>query len=151
MAALMVLLASWFVLRGMGVVGIVPLATWQHSAVYALAVMFVFTGTAHFNKMKHDLARMIPSGFPQPLLIVYATGVLEFLGAIGLLVSSIVAAHADAAVLHRAFVVVDKTIEDIGKGGSGRVLWPDHYFIRTGRKLEVYSPFPILFESSGDI
>jgi uncharacterized membrane protein len=58
--------------------------SWQHSALYALAVMFVFTATAHFNKMKHDLAQMIPSSFTCPLLIVYITGVLELLGAAGL-------------------------------------------------------------------
>jgi uncharacterized membrane protein len=46
--------------------------------------MFVFTATAHFNKMKHDLARTIPAYFPRPLLIVYITGVLELLGAAGL-------------------------------------------------------------------
>jgi len=34
--------------------------------------------------MKHDLAEMIPSSFPRPLLIVYITGVLELLGAAGL-------------------------------------------------------------------
>jgi len=60
------------------------LASWQHSALYALVVMFVFTATAHFNKMKHDLARMIPPYFPRPLLIVYITGALELLGAAGL-------------------------------------------------------------------
>jgi hypothetical protein len=32
------------------------LASWQHSALYALAVMFVFTATADFNKVKHDFA-----------------------------------------------------------------------------------------------
>lgn len=57
------------------------LASWQHSALYTLVVMFLFTATAHFNKMKHDLARMIPTYFPRPLLIVYVTGVLELLGA----------------------------------------------------------------------
>jgi uncharacterized membrane protein len=36
--------------------------------------------------MKHDLARMIPSYFPQPLLLVHTTGVLELLGAAGLLI-----------------------------------------------------------------
>ena len=46
--------------------------------------MFVFTASAHFNKMKYDLARMIPSYFPRPLLIVYITGLLELLGAAGL-------------------------------------------------------------------
>jgi len=34
--------------------------------------------------MKHDLAQMIPSSFPRPLLIVYITGVFELLGAAGL-------------------------------------------------------------------
>jgi len=48
-------------------------------------VMFIFTAAAHFSKMKHDLARMIPAYFPRPLLIVYVTGILELLGAAGLL------------------------------------------------------------------
>ena len=85
MAVLIVLFASWLIFRGIGAVGVGALATWRHSAVYALAVMFVFTGIAHFNKMKHDLARMIPSALPKPLLLIYITGVLEFLGAVGLL------------------------------------------------------------------
>ncbi len=65
--------------------GVHALASWQDSARYALVVMFIFTATAHFNKMKHDLARMIPPYFPRPLLIVYITGVLELLGAAGLM------------------------------------------------------------------
>jgi len=48
--------------------------------------MFAFTATAHFNQMKHDLAKMIPSYFPAPLLLVYITGIFELLGAAGLLV-----------------------------------------------------------------
>ena len=43
-------------------------------------------GVAHFNKIRHDLARMVPSSFPQPMLIVHITGVCEFLGAAGLLI-----------------------------------------------------------------
>jgi uncharacterized membrane protein len=82
---LIVLLSAWLVFRAAGAAGVHVLASWQHSALYALAVMFVFTATAHFNKMKHDLARMIPSSFPRPMLIVYITGVLELLGAAGLL------------------------------------------------------------------
>jgi uncharacterized membrane protein len=85
MLVLIVLLAAWLVLRAIGAAGVNALASWQHCALYALAVMFVFTATAHFNKMKHDLARMIPAYFPRPLLIVYVTGVLELLGAAGLL------------------------------------------------------------------
>jgi len=85
MAVLIVLFASWVIFRGMGAVGVHALASWRESACYALAVMFVFTATAHFAKMKHDLVKMVPSFFPQPLLLVYVTGVLEFLGAVGLL------------------------------------------------------------------
>ena len=84
MVVLIVLLAAWLVFRAIGGAGVQALASWQHSALYALAVTFVFTATAHFNKMKHDLAQMIPSYFPRPLLIVYMTGVLELLGAAGL-------------------------------------------------------------------
>jgi uncharacterized membrane protein len=87
MAVLIVLFASWAIFRGLGALGVDALSTWRHSAVYALAVMFVFTAVAHFNKMKHDLARMIPSIFPQPMLLIHITGVLEFLGALGLLLS----------------------------------------------------------------
>jgi uncharacterized membrane protein len=85
MAVLVVLFASWLVFRGIGALGVASFASWQDSARYALAVMFVFTGIAHFNKMKHDLARMVPEVFPQPLRLIYITGALEFLGALGLL------------------------------------------------------------------
>jgi len=84
MLVLIVLLTAWLIFRGMGAAGVHVLASWQHSARYALAVMFVFTATAHFNNMKHDLAQMIPSYFPRPLLTVYITGFLELLGAAGL-------------------------------------------------------------------
>ena len=86
MIVLFVLFGAWLLLRGVGALGVTPLATWHDSGRYALAVMFVFTGVAHFNKLRHDLARMIPSFFPQPMLIVYITGVCEFLGAAGLLI-----------------------------------------------------------------
>ncbi len=84
MLVLIVLLASWGVLRGIGTAGVHALASWQDSARYALIVMFIFTASAHFNRMKHDLARMIPAYFPRPLLIVYITGILELFGAAGL-------------------------------------------------------------------
>src|SRR6266568_2295688 len=76
---------------------VVPGVAWNRSAggnracylaalaCYAFAFIFVFTGTAHFNRMKDDLVRMVPALFPRPLLLVYFTGVLEFVGAAGLL------------------------------------------------------------------
>lgn len=84
MAVLFILLASWLVFRGVGALGVSALVSWQDSARYALSLMFFFTAATHFNKMKHDLARMVPAMFPHPMLFIYLTGVLEFLGALGL-------------------------------------------------------------------
>ena len=89
MVVLGVLLISWLIFRAIGAVGVTSLATWHDSARWALAAMFAFTATAHFNKMKHDLAQMIPSYFPAPLLLVNITGIFELLGAAGLLVSKV--------------------------------------------------------------
>jgi uncharacterized membrane protein len=49
--------------------------------------MFLFTALAHFNSMRHDLARMLPPFVRQPLNVIYFTGICEILGAIGLLIS----------------------------------------------------------------
>jgi len=86
MAVLILLLASWLILRGAGALGVHALATWQDSARYALSLMFVFTGVAHFNRMRHDLVKMVPPSVPQPMAAIYLTGVLELMGAAGLLV-----------------------------------------------------------------
>jgi uncharacterized membrane protein len=89
MTVLVVLLVLWMVFRGIGVLGVSALASWQASARYALVVMFAMTASAHFTGMKHDLERMVPRIFPRPMWIVYLTGVFEFLGAAGLLVSKL--------------------------------------------------------------
>ena len=85
MLVLILLLVAWGILRALGATGVHALGSWQDSSRYALVVMFIFTATAHFNKLRHDLARMIPKYFPRPLLLVYITGVLELLGAAGLM------------------------------------------------------------------
>ena len=86
MVVLGVLLASLLLFRGLGVLGVDALSTWQLSAAWALAVMFLFTASAHFTKTKEDLIAMVPEAFPRPRFLVYFTGVLEILGALGLLV-----------------------------------------------------------------
>ena len=50
----------------------------------ALAALFVMTGVAHFI-VTEPMAEMVPPPFP-PVATVLATGVLEIVGAIGLLV-----------------------------------------------------------------
>ncbi|RUO66268.1 Uncharacterized membrane protein [Pseudidiomarina planktonica] len=60
--------------------------TWQHSLRLSVAVVFVTTGIAHFTELKHDMLAMLPSPVPKQMWIIYATGLLEFAGAIGILV-----------------------------------------------------------------
>jgi uncharacterized membrane protein len=52
----------------------------------ALAIMFFLASSAHWGKRRLDLIRMVPPVFPQPDLLITITGVLEIIGAIGLLV-----------------------------------------------------------------
>src|SRR5260370_41303965 len=85
MIVLIVLFGTWLAFRGIGALGYPAFATWHDTARYALAVMFTFTGVSHFTKLKHDMVRMMPAIFPKPLLLVYITGVLELLGALGIL------------------------------------------------------------------
>ena len=79
---------SWcrWLFRGLGVLGVGLFSTWQVSAAWALAVMFLFTASAHFTKTREDLIGMVPKAFPNPRFLVHLTGVLEVLGAVGLLV-----------------------------------------------------------------
>jgi uncharacterized membrane protein len=86
MRVLIVLIASLVTFRALGALGISIFATWMDSTRFALAVMFLFTSSAHFTKMRHDLARMMPAVFPNPMGLVYFTGVCEILGAVGILV-----------------------------------------------------------------
>jgi uncharacterized membrane protein len=82
---LVILFGSLLLFRGLGALGVSIFNGWMESTRYALTVMFLFTSTSHFNKMRHDLARMMPSIFRNPMPLVYFTGVCEILGAIGIL------------------------------------------------------------------
>lgn len=86
MLVLFVLILSLLIFRGLGFLGVSLFNNWMDSTRFALAAMFLFTSTAHFNKMRHDLARMMPKAFPNPMPFVYLTGVFEVLGAIGILI-----------------------------------------------------------------
>jgi uncharacterized membrane protein len=89
MAPLMVLFVSWALMRLLGVVGIGVFGSGRLDLTYALTVMFLFTASAHFTPMKEDLIRMVPARVPWPRQIVALTGVLEALGALGLLIPSL--------------------------------------------------------------
>lgn len=59
MIVLAVLFLSMLIFRGIAAAGVSVLATWTDSERYGLAVMLVFTGIIHFNKMRHSLVRML--------------------------------------------------------------------------------------------
>jgi uncharacterized membrane protein len=99
MLVLMVLFGSWLIFRGVGALGVSAFATWHDTARYALATMFTFTGISHFTKLKDDMVKMMPAIFPKPLLLVYITGVLELLGAVGLLLPATRAAAGICLIL----------------------------------------------------
>lgn len=89
MVALLVLVVSLLLLRGIGAAGVAVLNSWQNAALGALSVLFVFTGVAHFNRMRHDLVKMVPGFIPNPMAFIYFTGICEILGAIGLLIPQV--------------------------------------------------------------
>jgi uncharacterized membrane protein len=84
MIVLFVLLISLLLYRAIGALGVAALETWAGATRYALATMLVFAASAHFTKMKNDLVRMMPEWIPQPLALIYFTGICEVAGAIGL-------------------------------------------------------------------
>jgi uncharacterized membrane protein len=85
MAPLVVLIAGTLVSWLLGRLGVELFASWPAAVRGGLALMFLFTAAAHFNSMRHDLARMLPPALPRPMAWIYFTGVCEILGAFGLL------------------------------------------------------------------
>lgn len=80
--------------RLLGAVGVRRFADWRTSTAHGLAVMLVFTGAAHFvpdsvtvMPSHGDMVAMVPPFVPFPSQAVYATGVLELLGALGLVLA----------------------------------------------------------------
>jgi len=88
MVVLIVLFASLVVFRVLGFAGVTRFDSWLVSARVSLATMFVFTAMSHFTRMRKDLIAMVPPALPRPDVLVFATGLAELAGAIGLLFPS---------------------------------------------------------------
>ncbi|WP_329004474.1 hypothetical protein OHA18_13870 [Kribbella sp. NBC_00709] len=81
--------------RALGALGVRRFATWPSAAAHAMAVMLLFTASAHFVPAdvtvmpNHaDMVRMVPPFLPYADALVYLTGVLELLGAAGLVIAA---------------------------------------------------------------
>ena len=86
MLVLLILVASILIFRALGFAGVSALASWAAAVRDGLAVMLLFTASAHFTPMKEDLIRMTPRWVPRPRAMVFFTGLCEIAGAIGLVV-----------------------------------------------------------------
>jgi uncharacterized membrane protein len=87
MVVLVVLLVSLVLFGGLGSLGVGALSTWHEVVAWALATMFLFTASSHFvARTREDLIAMVPGVFPKPALLVSLTGLLEGLGAVGLMI-----------------------------------------------------------------
>jgi uncharacterized membrane protein len=87
MAPLITLLVGSVVARIAGWAGAGYVDSWTKSIAVGLAAMFVLTGIAHFAPpLRAALIAIVPPQLPAPGLLVTLTGVLELLGAAGLLV-----------------------------------------------------------------
>lgn len=86
MAVLMALVLGSAAARIAGWLGVDYVDGWPEAIAVGLAVMFVMTGVAHFApSMRRDMIAIVPPGLPAAALLVTVTGVLELLGAAGLL------------------------------------------------------------------
>lgn len=85
MIVLIVLLASLLIFRAAGALGVAQLDSWPAAIRWGFLVMFALTSSAHFNRMRRDLAAMVPKAFGNAMAWVYLTGVCEIAGAVGLL------------------------------------------------------------------
>jgi uncharacterized membrane protein len=86
MAPLIVLATSFGLLRLAGLAGIGALDETSLPLRIAVALMFLLTASAHWGSKRADLVRMVPAWVPRPELAVTLTGVLEVVGAVGVLV-----------------------------------------------------------------
>jgi uncharacterized membrane protein len=85
MVPFLVLVTATMALRAIGAAGVHPLDGWTPSLRAGLSLMFLLTASAHWGKRRRDLIAMVPTALPHPDLIVTITGILELLGAAGLL------------------------------------------------------------------
>ncbi len=86
MAPFILLIVSFLIFRLSGFLGLSYFDGWETSLRFAVALMFIFTATAHWGKRRPDLIKMVPPSLSNPDFIVTITGIFEIVGAIGLLI-----------------------------------------------------------------
>ena len=87
MAPLIVLIALFAMLSVAGHFQFPVAFDWWTSLRLSLAGMFLLTASAHWGRRRADLIQMVPPALPRPDLLVTATGILEVVGALGLIIA----------------------------------------------------------------
>ncbi|HEX3287486.1 MAG TPA: hypothetical protein VHT50_23200 [Mycobacterium sp.] len=86
MAPLIALVLGTLAARLVSWLGVDYVDGWPSAVAVGLALMFVVAGVAHLvNPLRRDLIAIVPPRLPAPGFLVTAAGVLELLGAAGLL------------------------------------------------------------------
>jgi uncharacterized membrane protein len=86
MAVIVTLVLGTLGARFVGWLGVDYVDSWPQAFAVGLAAMFVMTGIAHFvNPLRRDMIAIVPPQLPAAGLLVTLTGVLELMGAAGLL------------------------------------------------------------------
>ncbi|WP_029113212.1 DoxX family protein [Mycobacterium sp. URHB0044] len=86
MAVFLALVLGSLAARTVGWLGVEYVDSWPAAIAVGMALMFTMTGAAHFAPgMRRDMIAIVPPRLPAPGLLVTVTGVLELLGALGLL------------------------------------------------------------------
>ncbi|MFG1776207.1 DoxX family membrane protein [Micromonospora sp. NPDC049048] len=126
MASLIALVAGTTLARLAGAAGVSALDGWHPALRVGLALMFVVTGVAHFAPShRADMIMMVPPGLPRADLLVTLTGVLELVGAVGLLVPATARwAAAGLALLMLAMFPANVSAAQRGLTLAGRPVTP---------------------------
>jgi uncharacterized membrane protein len=86
MTVFVLILVLLALLYGAAKTNLNPIKTLRNNAV-ATGLTFIFTGASHFFA-PDKFMEIMPPFIPAPLLMVYASGVFEILGGIGLIIPS---------------------------------------------------------------
>ncbi|WP_433316405.1 DoxX family membrane protein [Micromonospora chersina] len=125
MAPLIALAAGTAAARLAGLLGVDALDGWHPALRIGLALMFLLTASAHFLSRRADLIAMVPPRLPRADLLVTLTGVLELLGALGLLLPATArAAAAGLALLMLAMFPANVSAARRGLTLAGRPVTP---------------------------
>jgi uncharacterized membrane protein len=89
MAPFVVLITLFVLLSVLGHFHVPSPYGWWTSLRLALSGMFLLTASAHWGKRRPDLIQMVPPFLPRPDLLVTVTGILEILGAVGLMLPAV--------------------------------------------------------------